>query len=483
MEKEKKRVFTVLSIDGGGIRGVVPARILQEIEERTGKPISELFDMIGGTSTGAILGAGLAVPDDKDPAKPRHTAKDLKDFYFTFGPKIFPELRFKSLRKLSATALYDPKPLEDALEEKLGSAKMKDSLTHLLIPATDIKNFRPVWIMHLKGQKDKSPEGWSSMLMKDAVRASTTAPTYFPAKYYQTTPNEEMPNVTHRHALIDGGFFAGNCMRRMMTQARKVAPPDAEIVVVHLGTGNVENTLSPSEFNKLGPIGMLSKSNGNLLLSLVINMSLMDVANDLRDEIGDRFISFDGVIDEQEDPNDPTPSMDDASKENLKALEKFAEKIIRDNGDEMDRLCEILKHRTLAENRHRESKACLTALTGVLEQAKTVKTLGKTYRKILCYTSGIMTDTPEEGDAMLKENALKLNEQHKTELDRIYNMLQNKLENQSKIINSIKEAGEDITKFVKKFDPFRPDVPPPGNDNPPAGSADHHSIWPFRRKK
>lgn len=459
----KKRVFTVLAIDGGGIRGVVPARLLQELEERTGKPISELFDMIGGTSTGAILGAGLCVPDDVNPKKPKHSAQELKNFYFTYGPKIFPELKFKSIRKLSSSALYDPKPLEDALAEKLGDYKMKDSLTHLLIPATDIKNFRPVWITNIKGQKDKSPEGWSSMLMRDAVRASTTAPTYFPSKYYTTTPNEDMPNITHRHALIDGGFFAGNCMRRLLTQARKLAPPDAEIVVVHLGTGNVENSLSPEEFNKLGPIGMISKSNGNLLLSLVINMSLMDVANDIRDEIGDRFFSFDGIIDGETDPAAPTSTMDDASIKNLKALEKFAEKIVKDNESEMDRLCAMLKHRTFAEELHQDSKVALQKLSAILEDAKTVKTLTKTYRKILGYASDVITETPEAGDAEIKALSQQLTEQHKHDLDRMYHVVQDKLENQSKILNSIKEAGDDLTKFVKKLgSPFRP---LPDNDN------------------
>ena len=468
-DKSKKRVFTVLSIDGGGIRGVIPARLLQEIEERTGKPIAELFDMIGGTSTGAILGAGLVVPDDVDPKKPRHSALELKNFYYTYGPKIFPELRFKSIRRLSSSAMYDPKPLEEALKEKLGDFKMKDSLTHLLIPATDIKNFRPVWIMNLKGQKDNSPEGWSSMLMRDAVRASTTAPTYFPSKYYSTTPNEDMPNVTHRHALIDGGFFAGNCMRRLMTQARKLAPPDAEIVVVHLGTGNVENSLSPEEFNKLGPIGMISKSNGNLLLSLVVNMSLMDVANDLRDEIGDRFISFDGIINEAEDPEAPTSTMDDASIDNLKALEKFAVKIIKDNNSEMDRLCEILKHRVFAEERHHESKQAMQKLTETLEGIKTSKTLTKTYKKILGYASDIIDDTPEQGDAELKALSQRLTDQHKNDLDRIYHVLQDKLDGQSKILNSIKEAGDDITKLFKKISPFRELPPDPNNDNKPPG--------------
>jgi len=208
---------------------------------------------------------------------------------------------------------------------------------------------------------------------------------------------------------------------------------------------------------------MISKSNGNLLLSLVINMSLMDVANDIKDEIGDRFLSFDGIIDGEADPSAPTSTMDDASVKNLKALEKFAEKIIKDNESEMERLCDILKHRTFAEEYHQESKQSLQKLTAVLEEAKTVKTLTKTYRKILGYASEILVDTPEKGDAELKALSQRLTEQHKHDLDRIYHVLQDKLENQSQLLNTIKEAGEDITKFVKKLgSPFRP---LPDNDN------------------
>ncbi|MFN7113522.1 MAG: patatin-like phospholipase family protein [Alphaproteobacteria bacterium] len=489
--ENKKRIFTVLCIDGGGVRGVVPARILQEIEERTGKPIAELFDLVGGPSTGAIVAAGLTVPDPQDPTKPKYSALEIKNFYHQHTPKIFPEMKFKSLRKLSTSVMYDPKPLEDALEHNFGDAKMKDALTHLMIPATDIKNFRPVWINHFKGQKDSSPEGWSSMPMKDAVRASTTAPTYFPSKYYKTTPNEDMPNVTHRHALIDGGFFAGNMLRRMLTQAKKLAPPDAEIVMVHVGTGNVDHSLSPEEFNKLGPIGLVSKSNGNLLISLVTSINVMDIADDVRDEIGDRLLSFDGFIDRENDPGDPTPTMDDSSQENLKALERFAEKIIKDNSGDIDRLCTMLKNRSYAEELHRDSTAALQTLSEKLAEPKTVKSLAKLYKKILTFSSGIDDGSkPEEGDAELKALARKLTETHKSDLDRIYNVIQDKLENQSKILNSIKEAGDDLTKFVKKVTGITPKSPDNdnkddhkgpdanGGDKPPASSYD-----PARRQR
>jgi patatin-like phospholipase/acyl hydrolase len=476
MDKNKKRLFTILCIDGGGVRGIIPARILQDIEERTGKPIAELFDMVGGPSTGAIVAAGLVTPDPEDPTRPRNTAQEIKNFYYQHTPKIFPEMRFKSIRRVSSASLYDPKPLEDALEINLGDAKMRDALTHLMIPATDIKKFRPVWISNFKGQKDNSPEGWSSMLMRDAVRASTSAPTYFPAKYYETTPNPDMPDVKHRHALIDGGFFGGNTMRRMLTQAKRLAPPDAEIMIVHVGTGNSMHTLSPEEFNKLGPIGLISKSHGSLLISLVVNINVMDISDDVADELGDRFISFDGVMDEEADPNDPASSLDDASLENLQALEYFAEKLIREKNADMDRLCTLLNRRIFAEEQHNQSKDALQKLSEKLGEPKTVKSLARLYRKVLNFVSGIDDGAaPEAGDAELKALCQQLNEAHKSDLDRIYNVIQDKLENQSKILNKMRETGDDLTRFVKKItgldDPAaKPDVPP-ANDNPPDAGA------------
>jgi patatin-like phospholipase/acyl hydrolase len=72
-------VFKVLSIDGGGIRGVGPAMVLAEIEERTGRPAAERFDLIVGTSTGGILALGLTRPGDD--GKPRYAAEKLIGLY------------------------------------------------------------------------------------------------------------------------------------------------------------------------------------------------------------------------------------------------------------------------------------------------------------------------------------------------------------------------------------------------------------------
>ncbi len=78
----------VLSIDGGGIRGLIPAVILDHIETTTGKPISQLFHLIAGTSTGGILALGLVRPGEAQ-GKPRYSAADMIRLYEEAGPTIF----------------------------------------------------------------------------------------------------------------------------------------------------------------------------------------------------------------------------------------------------------------------------------------------------------------------------------------------------------------------------------------------------------
>src|ERR1700733_16299542 len=77
----------ILSIDGGGIRGIIPALVLAEIEKRTGRPIACLFDLIAGTSTGGILALGLSIP--KTPPAPLYAASQLFEMFAHEGGRIF----------------------------------------------------------------------------------------------------------------------------------------------------------------------------------------------------------------------------------------------------------------------------------------------------------------------------------------------------------------------------------------------------------
>ena len=77
----------ILSIDGGGIRGIIPAIVLAEIERRTGRPTAQLFDLVAGTSTGGILALGLTIP--KTTGAPLYTARSLAEMYEREGSRIF----------------------------------------------------------------------------------------------------------------------------------------------------------------------------------------------------------------------------------------------------------------------------------------------------------------------------------------------------------------------------------------------------------
>ena len=85
---KKNKLYKILSIDGGGIRGIIPALVLVEIEKRTGKPIHELFDLVAGTSTGGIIAVGLNIPDEKT-GKARYAAKDVVKLFQNRGQMIF----------------------------------------------------------------------------------------------------------------------------------------------------------------------------------------------------------------------------------------------------------------------------------------------------------------------------------------------------------------------------------------------------------
>jgi len=427
-----KRVFTVLAIDGGGVRGIIPARFLEEIEERTGKPIAELFDLIGATSTGSIIASGLTVPNPKDPKKPKFTAKDILALYHKDAVDIFPEIQFRNLRHLlpGASGFYDPEPLEKSLKATLGDAKVKDALTSLMIPATEIKKYKPTWIHHFKGKKDV--EGWGSMLLRDAVRATTAAPTLIPTKYLYTHPNEDNPKAKERHAFIDGSIFAGTICRKLHTAAKKLAPPDAEIVIVHIGTSYNKMSFSPDEFNKFSPLGLVSKSNGSVIINMTTDMVTLDINNDLKDEIGDLFFSFDKPIDNTT-PDAPQGSLDNADPENMKNLEKFAENLIDEMNDDLDKLCGLLKEGVYAEELNTKSKKTMQELVDIMSATNNSKELGQVYNKIVKYSSDLEeAEEIEKGDEKIAELSSQLLEKHMDQLDRIFARLQAKKQYRAK---------------------------------------------------
>ena len=135
----------VLSIDGGGIRGLIPALVLAEIERRTGRRTAEMFDLIAGTSTGGILACGLTRRGED--GQPMHSAEELAELYMSEGPKIFDRSLVKQVTSLGGLIdeRYDDAGLNAALETYLGPARLKEVLCDVFITAYDIQ--RPLRVL------------------------------------------------------------------------------------------------------------------------------------------------------------------------------------------------------------------------------------------------------------------------------------------------------------------------------------------------
>ncbi len=205
--------YKILSIDGGGIKGVFPASFLTVIEETTGKRISDYFDLIVGTSTGGIIALGLGMG---------FSAKELLEFYEQEGPKIFKGNRLTRLLRSIGVSKYSNEPLRRALSSKFNERKLGESKNRLVIPSLNLENGEVH--VYKTAHHQRFVKDYKEKIV-DVALATSAAPTYFP---------------THRSAsgipLIDGGLWANNPVGLAVVEAIGVLGwPRDELRVLSIG--------------------------------------------------------------------------------------------------------------------------------------------------------------------------------------------------------------------------------------------------------
>jgi predicted acylesterase/phospholipase RssA len=219
----------ILSIDGGGVRGLVPALILAEIERRTRRPIHQHFDLIVGTSTGSILALGLTRPSNADAHKPAYSAQDLVQLYRDHAQRIFPS-SFAPMRYLRRIfrPKFSPQDVEAIYETYFEDVRLIEALTNVAIPAYDIESSRRLWFLSYDSAQ-------SGLLMRDLVRGATAAPTYFaPARL--SLRNRMSP--TGSVALVDGALFANNPSQDALQFGQRLRDQDGNsVLLLSIGTG------------------------------------------------------------------------------------------------------------------------------------------------------------------------------------------------------------------------------------------------------
>ena len=323
----------VLAIDGGGVRGLIPAIILKEIERCTGKKLHEIFDVIAGTSTGAVIALlATRVSGGSGP----YSAEEIVDIYRIALPKFFTR-RF-------GFGLFRPKyrssPAERVLQEHMGDAELKDAATRVLVPVYALRDEVPR-VVHFSSLA-ASEAGDENFRMWQVARGATAAPTYFSA--FDVTSLDGSTTL----CAIDGGVYANNPalqgwlhayqefdaslplrLRRFVIRAQVDI---ADTLVVSLGTGRADDPIAHEKAARWGLLGWARP-----ILDVVFE-GQSDAADDLLENavsggVLTRHVRLQPALDEQ-------IKLDDTKA--IGELEAIAKQYLIDERARIERLCEEL---------------------------------------------------------------------------------------------------------------------------------------------
>jgi patatin-like phospholipase/acyl hydrolase len=324
-------MVTILSVDGGGIRGLLPARILAEIRRRLDDggvdlPFSSLFDLIAGTSTGALIALALSLRNDD--GTERFGAKEIVELYRRRGTNIFPP-SFRSTFHKAVQAFrhkYPAGPFEHLLQEVFGDTTLRSAATNLLITSFDTEAMEPHCM------KRRPPEGeWAGdpdYYMRDVARASAAAPTFFAPAHISPVGEERV-----RFSLIDGAVFANNPSGLAFVESTKIFPAESEFLILSLGTGDLGQGYAYEEVHSWGYLEWVNPLKGFPIGAIMSAGQSEAVSHQLRRMSGVRYYRLNVSL------NGCAAAMDDASGRNLACLEAVAERMIGEHEEDIEAVC------------------------------------------------------------------------------------------------------------------------------------------------
>lgn len=276
------RRHQVLALSGGGYRGLFTAHVLEQLEAR-GVRMHERFDLIAGTSAGALIAAGLAhaIPASRI----RHT-------FERHGPRIFPSSGIKTKAKQLITAPYSAGPLSDALDEVFADkpgvldAPIAQQRVRLLVTAISAREHRA----RVYGGKGIGDAIHPLISLREAILSSAAAPTYFPIR-----------DARNAEPLVDGGLVANDPALVALTYARRRYAVDFDdLFVLGIGTASPDPSVTKE--------GRLTRGAGGWLLSLDRSLVLMTL--NAQEELSQRIVE--SLMANHYMRIDATPSADEA---------------------------------------------------------------------------------------------------------------------------------------------------------------------------
>jgi len=356
-----KHQFKILSLDGGGIKGIIPCTILKYIEKKTGQPVSGLFNVLAGTSTGGIIALGLTRQNED--GGNIYSADDMLELYVKHGKHIFSKRSndFKSwvgsiIQKGLFDKSFDVEKFEKILLEKFADSRLKDSLTDVLITTYAPEQEKPFYFSSRLAKEDDK----ENILLREIARSTSAAPTYF-------KPSKVAYDSDKKLAFVDGGVFANNPSILAYSEAKEIWKKKNKVKTVSVphgmdSTAKTFNAVVSADDNDL-PFFMLSIGCGHhstkidfsdaddwrtkdWIEPLLSNVFMQSVAESTDytmkhllppfEDGAVRYVRLDLPIPEE------NSEMDNASDDNIKALCGIADTYVDQHKAVLDEICAII---------------------------------------------------------------------------------------------------------------------------------------------
>ncbi len=313
-------MLRILSIDGGGIRGLLPLYFLAALEREAGVPLSRLFQLMAGTSTGGIIVAMLSAPGPH--GQPLYTVEQVIEAYLSLGRQVFHASPGRAVAHLGGLIgpKYPAQRLQAFVQDYFGDLRLSQTVTPLLMPAYEIEQNTP-WFFKTSYAK-LHPNAVDDPLLSQAVLATSAAPSYFPPFALDQT-----------HCFIDGGIFANNPAMCAYAEAKRLFPGQQQPFFLSLGTGSYHRAYTCAAAQSWGSLGWAIP-----LYHMSMNGSSTTVDYQMKAVVGsEQYYRFQLPLPRQ------AIAMDNASQRNLDLLSALAQQWIAKNQPKIRSLARILR--------------------------------------------------------------------------------------------------------------------------------------------
>jgi len=321
-----RKTFNILSIDGGGIRGILPATFLAVLEERlqhaSNNPdarLADYFDLIAGTSTGGLLTCIYLTPDETDAKRPRFTARQAIEFYFAYGGVSFGAPDGQSFHK------YSPDGLEAQLRYFFKDMRLSQLIKPTCITAYDLLHTEPYLFLSHKAIGDPR----SDFFIRSVIRSTSALPGIFP-------PAKVHCLAERQYTFVDGSIFAYNPALFAYMQAKQLNPQLENVFLLSLGTGLATTAYTDDQIEDNS-----DKNWARLLANIAFDAHSDMVNYQLEDIFKNK--SHSAYIRLQPALHGLSKEMDNVSPENLQALYNAGEAFVRTNEKTLTDIVELLK--------------------------------------------------------------------------------------------------------------------------------------------